>query len=449
MSKQLVCSPKVLPRDQWVSSAQTATDINPVNHPPLERLVRIIPGFIPTPEHIAVLTTKYWHSGGVRLTVGFLDNPPAELRSRILSHMNAWNKTANVQFTETSTDPQVRIARAAGNGYWSYLGTDILSIAADQPTMNLEAFTMSTPESEFHRVVRHETGHTLGFPHEHMRQEIVDDIDPAKAITFFGATQGWTPEEVRQQVLTPIETSSLLGTAHADPNSIMCYQIPGSITKDGNPIIGGLDIDQQDYDFVAKIYPKPVATSVQWASRYIDDLTAQKIVSGFQDGTFHPDDLVTRVQFAAMIAKAFASVPAQRSVVTFRDVPASYWGLQAIQAAYQKGYMSGYPDGTFRPDQQMPRVQVLVSLVSGLGLPNADPGVLSFFQDANQIPAWASGAVAAATNKQLVINYPQVNQLNPKREATRAEVAAFIYQALVSTGQMPAIASPYLVVANS
>jgi len=60
---------------------------------------------------------------------------------------------------------------------------------------------------------------------------------------------------VRAQVLTPIEESSLLGTV-ADPKSIMCYQIPGQITKDGKPIIGGKDIDPSDFTFVGKIYPK-------------------------------------------------------------------------------------------------------------------------------------------------------------------------------------------------
>ena len=220
-----------------------------------------MPGFAPTPARIAALTTKYWHGGGVKLTVGFLDNPPKDLRRRIILHMNAWNKTASARFVETATDPQVRIARMGGadGGYWSFLGTDILSIAAADPTMNLEAFTMDVPESEFHRVVRHETGHTMGFPHEHMRRELVNKIDPDKAIAYFGRTQGWSPDEVRHQVLTPLEESSLLGTAHADPRSIMCYQIPGSLTKDGKPIIGGADIDPQDYAFAAKLYPKPAA----------------------------------------------------------------------------------------------------------------------------------------------------------------------------------------------
>ena len=257
---RIVCTPKSLPRQQWVAAARTASEINPTNHPPVERLVRIMAGFAPAPEHIAVLTTKYWHTKGVRLTVGFLDDAPADLQKRIVSHMNAWARSANVTFVQSTTDPQVRIARMAGEngGYWSYLGTDILSIDRDNPTMNLEAFTMNTPESEFHRVVRHETGHTLGCPHEHMRRDLVALIDAEKAVAYFQATQGWSAEETRQQVLTPIEQSSLWGTTHSDPNSIMCYQIPGSITKNGKPIIGGLDIDASDYAFLAKVYPKSI-----------------------------------------------------------------------------------------------------------------------------------------------------------------------------------------------
>jgi hypothetical protein len=114
MPEQMVCTPKLLPRQKWQSAAKIATEINPVNHPPVERLVRVVAGFSPTPEHISVLTTKYWGVAGLRLTVGFLDNPPVDLRARILMHMNAWSRTANVTFVESKTDPKVRIARQGG-----------------------------------------------------------------------------------------------------------------------------------------------------------------------------------------------------------------------------------------------------------------------------------------------------------------------------------------------
>lgn len=255
MAQIITCTPKPLPRELWVAAGNKAVEVNPLNHAPLERLAMTMPGFKPQPEYLAVVITKYWKTGSVTLTVSFMDNAPADLRKRILLHMNAWNKTANVKFVETKKEGQVRIARE-NSGYWSYIGTDILSSPADQQTMNFQEFTMQTPESEYHRVVRHETGHTMGFPHEHMRRKLVNEIDPQKAIVFYGQTQGWSPDEVRAQVLTPIEESSIRGTAYADPNSIMCYQIPGTITKNGKPIPGGLDIDASDYKFAGMIYPR-------------------------------------------------------------------------------------------------------------------------------------------------------------------------------------------------
>jgi hypothetical protein len=256
MPEKIACTPKYLPKDKLIEAADQAARVNPYNK---ARVSGLGIGFQPSKEHLAAMAKKYWQIGGVHLTVGFLDDPEPDLRARILSHMNAWGATANVQFSENDDSPDVRIARTAGDGYWSYIGTDIQSIAADQPTMNLDSFSMDTPEEEYHRVVRHETGHTMGFPHEHMRQELVDRIDRQKAIEYYGATQGWDEQTVIEQVLTPIEDSQLLETPTADENSIMCYQIPSSITIDGQPIVGGLDIDQMDADFAALLYPLPVA----------------------------------------------------------------------------------------------------------------------------------------------------------------------------------------------
>ncbi len=80
-------------------------------------------------------------------------------------------------------------------------------------------------------------------------------IDPEKAYDYFERTQGWSRQEVDQQVLTSLDESTLMSTP-ADQTSIMCYQLPGEITTDGEPIIGGLDINETDYDFAGRIYPK-------------------------------------------------------------------------------------------------------------------------------------------------------------------------------------------------
>lgn len=243
------CTIKQLPVELHQSALMLACDYNPAN----------MPSGVTDPARAAVIATKWWGAKGVNLTVGFpFDSTPLDLQARIVQHMNAWSQWGNIKFNLVNTDPQVRIYRG-DTGYWSYLGVDILSIPRNQPTMNLQGFTMNTPESEFHRVVRHECGHTLGMPHEHSRKEIVSRLDPAKTIAYFMQTQGWTEQEIRQQVLTPVPETALIGTPHADQDSIMSYQLPGSITIDGEPIRGGVDIDEMDQAFIAKMYPLTVS----------------------------------------------------------------------------------------------------------------------------------------------------------------------------------------------
>ncbi|MGF1461552.1 MAG: S-layer homology domain-containing protein [Leptolyngbyaceae cyanobacterium] len=179
-----------------------------------------------------------------------------------------------------------------------------------------------------------------------------------------------------------------------------------------------------------------------WARPYIETLATEGIIAGFPDGTFGPDQPVTRAQFAAIVRQAFDQART-RTAPNFGDVPASYWANAAIADAYGQGFMSGYPDGTFKPEQQIPRVQVVVALSNGLNMSAADAGnqALDAYSDAGQIPDYAQGPVAAATDNEMVVSYPDINRLRPNQTATRADVAAFIYQALVSEGDLPALAA--------
>jgi len=107
----ITCTPKRLPQHLWVHAARNAIKIEPRNYGRANRLLRIAPKIPLTPEHIAAVTDRKWPTSGVRLTVGFMDNPQRALRKKILANMNAWNQTANVRFVETRIDPQVRISR--------------------------------------------------------------------------------------------------------------------------------------------------------------------------------------------------------------------------------------------------------------------------------------------------------------------------------------------------
>ena len=188
-----------------------------------------------------------------------------------------------------------------------------------------------------------------------------------------------------------------------------------------------------------------------WASPFITVLAGRGIVNGFPGGYFKPTDPVTRAEFAALLQEAFDQNPGQRTITKFQDLPPNFWAVPAIDRAIQTGFLRGYPDNTFRPQQEIPRVEVLVALASGLNLapPSIPPQVLqSFYQDAAEIPNYATEKLAATTTSGLVVNYPDAKLLRPNQSATRAEVAAMIHQALVQAGKLEPIQSPYVVTAD-
>lgn len=181
-----------------------------------------------------------------------------------------------------------------------------------------------------------------------------------------------------------------------------------------------------------------------WAHPFITSLAARDIIAGFPDGSFQPDEPVTRAQYAAMVNRAF-NRSAVRNATSFVDVPPNYWAASAIREADRMGFLSGYPGNIFQPDQNIPRVQVLVSLANGLNYTASSQDSGRIYRDSAQVPGYAVASLAAATERQLVVNYPDVQALRPNQTATRADVAAFIHQALVSQNQVAAVNSPYIV----
>jgi hypothetical protein len=174
-------------------------------------------------------------------------------------------------------------------------------------------------------------------------------------------------------------------------------------------------------------------------------MAAKGLLSGMIENQFQPDALITRAQYAALVQKVFA-LTSRRAPVTFSDVAENNWAKGAINQAVQGGFLSGYPDGTFRPGASITRMEVLLSLASGLDLalpPNQD--ALQVYGDRTTIPPWAAPALAATTETGLVVLYPDVNQLNPNQPATRSEVAAMMYEVLVHRGDAEPITSPYQV----
>lgn len=183
-----------------------------------------------------------------------------------------------------------------------------------------------------------------------------------------------------------------------------------------------------------------------WAEPYIDALSSRGLISGFDDGTFRPDQPVTRAQTAHIVSRTF-DLTADQASLEFTDVESGYWARESIGEVVRGGFMTGFPDDTFGPNLPVTRTQALTTLVTGLGIesPPDAQAVISGYTDADAIPQWANEKIAAATNSSLVVNYPNASQLNPAEPTTRAELSAMIYQALVREGAVEPVESEYVV----
>lgn len=206
--------------------------------------------------------------------------------------------------------------------------------------------------------------------------------------------------------------------------------------------------------------PKPVATrqvrssaklkfrdvpQEYWARDFIAELAQRDIIKG-SDNRFRPGDPVTNAEFAAMLSLAFPR-PNVREAIDFADITPQEWAHSYLLEAYQRGFLDVGRGNKVYPERLVSRLNVLAALTKGLKYTSDDPAedVLKMYRDASAIAPEYREAVAAATEKGLVVNYPNTKMLKPNRRATRAEVAALIYQAMVSTGQAAKLDSPYIV----
>lgn len=183
-----------------------------------------------------------------------------------------------------------------------------------------------------------------------------------------------------------------------------------------------------------------------WARPFILALVDRKIFSDLTDSKFRPEESMTRAEVARLIQRMSDQEPI-RKPIDFKDVKDNSPVAPAIDHTVTTGYLKGYPNNEFRPDKNIPRVEVITALASGLNLKRSARAskTLQLYTDRTKVPKWAVDKVAAATEAGIVVNHPKRTLLQPNRTATRAEVAAMIYQAMAKKGQVPAKTSEYVV----
>lgn len=164
-----------------------------------------------------------------------------------------------------------------------------------------------------------------------------------------------------------------------------------------------------------------------WAYSAIKRVYTRGWMVGMDEKTFAPDQQLSRAMLA-VILYAMAGEPAVTGESPFTDVPAGCWYTDAIVWAAQNGIVCGFGDGTFRPNEAVTRAQAAVMLYGYAAFTGADVTAradLSAYSDAGQIPAWAMDAMQWANARRLIVGRDS-SHLAPNGGATRAEMAAIL-----------------------
>lgn len=162
--------------------------------------------------------------------------------------------------------------------------------------------------------------------------------------------------------------------------------------------------------------------SGHWSEVYVKKCVEAGIINGYTDNTFRPDAKITRAETASLITKLFALKSADTD--SFADVKSSDWFRACVSAAYGAGIVNGYYDGSFRPENNITRQDMAVMLVRGLENDNISIEGSMTFDDEGLIADYAKKSVGKLAANGIITGYN--NMFRPGDELTRAEAAALI-----------------------
>jgi predicted DNA-binding antitoxin AbrB/MazE fold protein len=175
-----------------------------------------------------------------------------------------------------------------------------------------------------------------------------------------------------------------------------------------------------------------------WAEGTITSWMNRDLAVGYGDGTFRPEVKVDRQEFTALVNRSFGFV--EPGIIQYTDVAQNNWSYLDIARATKAGYVSGYPDGTFKPKKKMSRQEVAEVIVKLLGL-KASTSV-NLYTDVKSIPAWSKGAISAVKDHEIMAGYKD-GTFRPLQSVTRAEAIVVLDRALkIKAEQGSVVPSP-------
>ncbi|ACT02198.1 OmpL47-type beta-barrel domain-containing protein [Paenibacillus sp. JDR-2] len=321
---------------------------------------------------------------------------------------------------------QAKAKDAAGNesGLTSEYRFEIVSSNANLSTLKLSDIQMNEPFKDS------TLNYTAGVAYSVLKTKVTAVPSDANAKVDVLDEKG-EPAGEFIELAVGTQTFTVRVTAQ-DGTTVQAYTV--KITK-YNPV-SPPQVEPEEPGRLELVACKPAADgtsqfgdmSGHWAERTVKDAYGCGIVHGFNDGTFRPEGQVTRAEFVTMLMNAVIDQSGSAAPeLDFSDksgIPA--WAAEAIARAKEFGIVNGYADGSFRPNDQVTRAELVTMLAKAAGIKPLEPEkVKDLFSDASDIPAWSAGYVAALQQAGILQGRGD-GKFVPSGRATRAEAAVLL-----------------------
>ena len=174
-----------------------------------------------------------------------------------------------------------------------------------------------------------------------------------------------------------------------------------------------------------------------WAEKIVDVIASHQIIDGYKDGSFKPDEEMTRAEFVKVLVSSVYNeeeISSSENKNEFKDIAPEFWAAPYINVAHQKGWVDGF-EGRFNPNQSITREQMITILMRAyedISENNRDDELvkveLTKYRDEEKISPWAYEFMEKAVSSGIVQG--NNNELQPLNNATRAEAATMLYRYL-------------------
>ncbi len=239
-----------------------------------------------------------------------------------------------------------KIAEVAGNNndiiYDTHEVTVTVEVAKDETTGDLVATATTEGNTTFTNKIKHDAPPIIDDDDEEDKPD--PDTPALDKVNHFLYVEGY-PEDYRTG-------------EYSDNEDLWPVKPQGNITRaEVATIFYRLLKDEVREEIETDVNSFPDVNADDWFNVTVSSLANMNAISGYEDGTFRPNEPITRAELAAMAVRFYEAFEAEYEEGTFLDVDGDEWYADAIAAAEELGIIGGYPDGTVRPNNNITRAE--------------------------------------------------------------------------------------------